>query len=177
MPPAPVPETTEGWTDRSWSLGYQINHLARLMAALLHDEIADHGVVPGQFAQLLALYDTDGQTPSELARAVGIEPGTMTKTLHRMERDGLVERRRSPSDGRSVTIHLTRRGRRLEPVLKQAAHSVNERVARRLPAQQMRKLMDALDSLIGEATSLVGAPRESDHQGRRRRATGAARGS
>jgi hypothetical protein len=32
--------------------------------------------VPGQFAQLLTLYDRDGQTPTELARAVGIEPVT-----------------------------------------------------------------------------------------------------
>jgi len=39
-------------------------------------EIAPHGVVPGQFAQLLAPYDRDGQTPTELARAIGIEPVT-----------------------------------------------------------------------------------------------------
>ena len=156
----PVPDPAEPWTGRSWSLGYQVNHLARLMATLLSTEITGHGVVPGQFAQLLALYDRDGQTPTELARAVGIEPGTMTKTLQRMERDGLVERRRSAADGRSVTIHLTRRSLELEPVLKGAAQRVNERVARGLATEQVRDLVHVLDTLIGEATAVLAAPRQ-----------------
>ena len=150
---------------RSGSLGYQVNHLARLMATLLLTEIAEHGVVPGQFAQLMALYDRDGQTPTELARAVGIEPGTMTKTLQRMERDGLVERRRSAADGRSATIHLTHRSRQLEHVLKGAAQRVNERVAGRLRPQQVRDLVHVLDSLIGEATSVLAAPRHEERPG------------
>jgi DNA-binding MarR family transcriptional regulator len=136
-------------------MGYQVNLLARLLATLLQREIADHGVVPGQFAQLLALYDRDGQTPTELCRAVGIEPGTMTKTLQRMERDGLVERRQTPRDGRSVTIHLTARAKRLEPLLKDAAVRTNTRVARQLDTRQIRTFMRMLDSLIEEASRLT----------------------
>ncbi len=90
----------------------------------------------GAIDELLALYDADGQTPTELCRAVGVEPGTMTKTLQRMERDGLVERRRSPTDGRSVTVHLTERARHLESVLKDAAARVNAHVSRPLSDRQ-----------------------------------------
>ena len=92
------------WADRSGSLGYQVNLLGRLLAVLLQREIAPQGVVPGQFAALLALYDRDGQSLTELCRAVGIEPGTMTKTVRRMERDGLVLRHHDPDDRRSVSI-------------------------------------------------------------------------
>jgi DNA-binding MarR family transcriptional regulator len=144
------------WVDRSESLGYQVNFLARLLATLLQREIEIHGVVPGQFAQLLALYDADGQTPTELCRAVGVEPGTMTKTLQRMERDGLIERRRSPSDGRSVTVHLTERARQLEPVLKEAAARVNAQVTRSLSDRQVLTFMRTLTEIVGEAEQLVG---------------------
>jgi DNA-binding MarR family transcriptional regulator len=142
------------WVDRSESMGYQVNLLARLLASLLQREIAPHGVVPGQFAQLLALYDRDGQTPTELSRAVGIEPGTMTKTLQRMERDGLVQRRRDLRDGRSVTIHLTERSRRLEPVLKDAATGINALVTRPLSARGVQTFMRTVDVLISEASRL-----------------------
>jgi DNA-binding MarR family transcriptional regulator len=146
--------TAPGWVDRSESTGYQVNLLARLLANLLQREIAPHGVVPGQFAPLLALYDRDGQTPTELSRAVGIEPGTMTKTLQRMERDGLVLRRRAPRDGRSVTIHLTEQSRRLEPTLKAAATRINALVTRQLTPRQSQTFMRTVGALISEATRL-----------------------
>jgi DNA-binding MarR family transcriptional regulator len=143
------------WVDRTASLGYQVNALARLLATLLHREIAPHGVAPGQFAQLLALYDRDGRTPSELSRAVSIEPGTMTKTLQRMERDGLVERRRDPRDGRAVTIHLTEHATRLEPDLKKAAARVNQLVTRHLQEREIRSFMNTLASLVDDASKQV----------------------
>jgi hypothetical protein len=66
----------DNFADRVGLDGIPGELLARLRASLLQREIAPHGVVPGQFAQLLTLYDRDGQTPTELARAVGIEPVT-----------------------------------------------------------------------------------------------------
>ena len=51
---------------RQSSLGYQVNHLARLMAQALRERIAPFGVVPGQFAQLLALYEQDASRAFEL---------------------------------------------------------------------------------------------------------------
>jgi DNA-binding MarR family transcriptional regulator len=145
------------WSDRSESLGYQINLLARLLAALLQREIAAHGVVPGQFAVLLALYDRDRQSLTELCRAVRIEPGTMTKTVQRMERDGLVLRHPDPEDRRSFTIELSERSRALEPTLKDGATRVNRKVTSTLSARQVREFMRTLDMVIGEAAGLVDA--------------------
>ncbi|HZD13628.1 MAG TPA: hypothetical protein VE196_00520, partial [Pseudonocardiaceae bacterium] len=51
---------------RDGSLGYQINHLGRLLAQALHRRIAPMGVVPGQFAQMLALFEQDGLSQREL---------------------------------------------------------------------------------------------------------------
>lgn len=110
---------------REESLGYMVNHLARRLARALHERIATLGVVPGQFAQLLALYEHDGITQQELCEIVGIEQPTMANTLGRMERDGLVDRRPHPGDGRKQLIYLTDKARALEDPLTEAAESVN----------------------------------------------------
>jgi DNA-binding MarR family transcriptional regulator len=110
---------------RDESLGYVINHLARQLARALHDRIAPLGVVPGQFAQLLALYEHDGITQQELCEIVEIEQPTMANTLTRMERDGLIERRSHPSDGRKQLIYITDKARSLEGPLTEAAETVN----------------------------------------------------
>lgn len=110
---------------RTHSLGYQVNHLARLLEAALRVRIAPHGVAPGQFAQLLALYERDGVSQSELCQAVHIDQSTMALTLRRMERDGLVSRRPSDLDGRRSEIWLTEHAGDLERTLAACARDAN----------------------------------------------------
>src|SRR5918995_7450720 len=80
------------------SLGYLVNALARAFTRALADRIRPHGVTPAQWAVLLVLWAEDGPTQTVLSRRVAIETPTMVRTLDRMERDGLVERRRDPRD-------------------------------------------------------------------------------
>lgn len=111
------------WRERS--LGYMVNVAARALEQALHRRIAPHGVVPGQFPALLALYERGGRTQAELCVDVRIEQPTMARTLARMERDGLIERRPDPDDGRRSLVFLTPRGRRLVPMLQAEADEEN----------------------------------------------------
>jgi DNA-binding MarR family transcriptional regulator len=110
---------------RTESMGYLVNHLARLLANALRARTAPDGVVPGQFAQLLALYELDGLTQTQLCEQVSIDQSTMAHTLKRMERDGLVRRLPDPLDGRRAIIWLTDRARQLEDTLTGSAREVN----------------------------------------------------
>jgi DNA-binding MarR family transcriptional regulator len=150
-----------GLEHRSESMGYQVNLLARLLAQLLYRHVSRYGVTPGQFAQLLALYDEDGQTPVQLCAAVGIEPGTMTKTLQRMERDGLIERRSDPTDGRRVRIHLSDRARQLEPALKATVVDLNATVLEGLSPHQRGCFMGGLRRVIENTEAQLHEERSS----------------
>ncbi|MRH88157.1 MarR family transcriptional regulator [Nocardia sp. SYP-A9097] len=141
--------------NRSSSLGYGINHLARLMEQALRDRIAEHGVVPGQFAQLLALYEQEGLTQNELCERVRIDQSTMAHTLKRMERDGLIERTPDPADGRRALIHLTDRARELRDALQSAAREVND-IATEGFSDTRR---DALSSAVRQAIANLEADR------------------
>jgi len=80
------------------SAGYLANHLARLFARELQLRIKPLGLSTGTFPALLVLWEGDGLTQRELIEHLDIEQPTMANTLARMERDGLIERRKDPAD-------------------------------------------------------------------------------
>lgn len=133
---------------RETSLGYQVNHLARLLANELRRRIEPYGVVPGQFAQLLALYENDGVTQAELCAEVQIEQPTMAATLSRMERDGLIDRTADPADRRRSVITLTLQAHDLRPGITAAAESVNTDATAGLTDGELATFMRTLSKVI-----------------------------
>lgn len=133
---------------RTTSLGYLINHAARLLERALAEEIVPHGAWPGMFPVLLALWEADGRTQAELVRLVDVEQPTLANTLRRMERAGLVRRTPDPADRRAARIHLTDRGRAIEEALTRGAHRVNEHALRGLNAAQRAAVLTALRQVI-----------------------------
>ena len=129
------------------SLGYRVNRAARVMAQQLADELRPAGVLIGQWAVLMFLWARDGMSQAELSRVVAIEPPTMVRTIDRMVRDGLVERRPDSTDARISRIQLTDRGRGLRDELIPKAVAVNERMLARLSASEGRTLLRLLAKL------------------------------
>lgn len=148
---------------RRRSLGYQANHLARLLAHNIRIELEPLGVVPGQLAQLLALYEEDGLTQSELCRRVQIDQSTMTHTLKRMERDGLVTRSQDPADRRQVIVSLADRAIEIEEEVVRATARVNAMAFGDLSDAEVDHLLTTFTKLIA---NLEAAPTRDDASGR-----------
>ncbi|MFI7385356.1 MarR family transcriptional regulator [Streptomyces sp. NPDC049813] len=68
-------------------------------------------LTPGQASVLARLDKIGAATASELAVVENVRPQSMAKTVISLERDGFVERRQDPDDGRRQLVSLTRRGR------------------------------------------------------------------
>jgi DNA-binding MarR family transcriptional regulator len=130
------------------SLGYLVNHLGRMLGLHLRERIVSHGVVPGQFAQLLALYEEDGLTQNQLCERVRIDQSTMARTLQRMERDGLIRRTPDPGDRRQALITLTEKARAIEPDLVQAAHDVNAVATKGFTPEEVAAFLTVVTRLI-----------------------------
>lgn len=93
--------------NRANSVGYLTNLAGRLLVRELDRQLAPLGLSPGHMPVLLALEDGAALTQKALAERAAVEQATMTATLTRMERDGLVSRRPNPEDGRSTLVALT----------------------------------------------------------------------
>ncbi len=112
--------------DKDFSAGYLANHMARLFAIGLQRRIAPLNLAPAQFMTLLELWEDDGLTQAELVERLDVEQATMANTLKRMARDGLIERKPHPKDGRAQQNWLTERARSLQEPATKAASAVNE---------------------------------------------------
>ncbi|WP_204248165.1 MarR family winged helix-turn-helix transcriptional regulator [Kiloniella spongiae] len=112
--------------DHMTSAGYLVHHMARLFFEGLRKRIEPLGIVPGQFPALLALWQQDGQTQSELVEKLDVEQATMANTLNRMERDGLIIRCKHPEDGRAKIIYLTPKAKAIRDDAYTAATEVND---------------------------------------------------
>ncbi|WP_341992920.1 MarR family transcriptional regulator [Azorhizobium sp. AG788] len=93
------------------TIGYRLNHTARLQRALSARLLHDLGLFPGQESVLKLLVEEDGRTMGDLASALRVRPPTASKTIARLTTQGLVERRATDGDGRLVRVFLTTEGR------------------------------------------------------------------
>ena len=147
-PPAP---TQPGGGELTAS--YAITLAARQMGLLTGAALSRIGVTTGQLPVLLVLFEEDGLTQAELARAVGIEQPTMALTLRRMERDGLVTRTRDASDARRSHVKLTAAAKRKKNAVLRIRDEIDAQVMSAFsPAEQktLRKLAIRLVTQLGE---------------------------
>ena len=104
------------------------------------------GITYPQYLVLLALWERAPRTVGELGQALGLDRGTLTPLLKRMEANGLVSRRRDSADERRVLVHLTDAG----AALRERAAPVPEALRCRLPLalDEAAELRDALQRLV-----------------------------
>ena len=87
-------------------------------------------------------------TQKELADMVGLDKTTMVVTIDELERDGLAERRPSPTDRRARVIAVTKAGRRKVAEADAIKERVQADVLQALPARHRKALLDALAELV-----------------------------
>lgn len=110
--------------NRETSIGYLTNWVARLLVRELDRQLTPLGLTPAHMPVLLAL-DAGDMTQKAIAEQASVEQATMTATLNRMERDGLVSRRPNPEDGRSMLVSLTPLARGKLPQVAEAVRGIN----------------------------------------------------
>ncbi len=83
-----------------------------------------YGITAAQHGVLLFLEKNRGVSSIELAEAVGLKRAATSGLVDRMEAKGLIERRPSETDKRSLALSLTEKGQTIlmetKPMLKQA---------------------------------------------------------
>ena len=116
--------------------------------------LAPLGLTYPQYVVMLALWEHNELTAGQLGERVALDSGTLVPLLRKLVTLGLVERRRSPDDDRSVLITLTADG----AALRKRAHAVNDQIgcATQCTDAQIKTLLRDLKKL--RAALLVAAP-------------------
>ncbi len=135
----------------------RIDKIDRLVDKAATVSLARLDLTHEEFKVLIALHNGP-RTHGSLSRELVVSTGAMTNRLDKMERTGLLARKRDPSDRRGVLLELTDQGRqRLDDYIDLAARREREllSILDRDEKQQLngllRKLLAALQSELGPA--------------------------
>ena len=87
---------------------------SRLVVQAYRPLLADLGLTYPQYLVMLVLWEQDGVSVGHLGERLYLDSGTLTPLLKRLEKQGLVERKRSVQDDRTVENFLTEEGKLLK---------------------------------------------------------------
>lgn len=125
-------------------LADEFGRTAKLIGARLASLLSHHELSMPRAQLLAALLRHGPQRISQLGDHVGISQGTASTLAEALARDGLVERRTDPRDGRAIQLALTETGQdRVQAWLRDYEVAAGEIFAA-LPPRQRRALMTAL---------------------------------
>ena len=126
-----------------------IKKAARLIEKKANIILKPHDITHGYTYFLMELFKRDGQTQTALQNAVGgIEHPTVVRTLDRMQRDGLIERRPSSTDRRAFLIYLTDKGRATEKDVLDSAQALNQIIRTNFSKEEQAQFQSYLRRLI-----------------------------
>lgn len=112
--------------------------------------LSDLDLTASELNALGNLGDGRARTTSQLGRAVGVRPTTLTGVLDRLESRGYLTRTASPTDRRATVITTTDAGRRVAKRIRKAMTDLERRALATLPPESVEAFRAVLTALTEE---------------------------
>lgn len=128
-------------------ISHAIFRLARLHKELAGQLLRDIGLYPGQELLLMQLWDGGPQRQVDVIRIIDSDAATMTRSVQRLERAGLVRRTRNAADKRSVIIAATPESEPLRRKVEAVWKALEQRTVAQMTRAQRVEALRVLNSL------------------------------
>ena len=115
---------------------------------IFHAEIKEADLTPRQLAVLITVAANEGGSQTAIVERTGVDRSTLADIVRRLQKKGLLQRRRTKEDARAYAVKLTDAGRRVLKKAEPLARQVDERVLQVLPEKQREQFMDALEAVV-----------------------------
>jgi DNA-binding MarR family transcriptional regulator len=117
----PIQQARQNWYSHEWgavdamSAATSITRAHQIILGRINAVLAPHGLNFSRFEALALLaFSRNGALPlGKMGDRLQVHPTSVTNTIDRLERDGMVERVAHPTDGRTTLASLTDVGRRV----------------------------------------------------------------
>ncbi len=132
-----------------------LGETARAWRARLDERLKPLGLSQAKWLVLLHLsHGGDAMIQKDLASRIGIEGPTLVGLLDRMARDGWLERRESPGDRRSKTVHLTGKSHEILRQIKSVAAQLRRELLSGLSEEELSQCTAVLHKIKEKAEHL-----------------------
>ena len=132
-------------------LCFRLYTASRLLTQAYHPLLSEHGLTYPQYLVLLVLWEKDAQPVNDIAKRLLLETNTVTPLLQRMEKEGILIRRKGEKDARQMIVSLTGKGIELKKQLAAVPATVGSAViCDSVTPDTMPELFRMLDDIIGK---------------------------
>ena len=129
-------------------LCFRLYTASRLIAGAYGPYFEQLGITYPQYLVLLVLWEKDHQPVNDIAKRLLLETNTVTPLLQRMEKAGLIDRKRGEKDTRQRIVSLTDRAIRMREEAIDIPANLSKEIARFVPIDELTALIPVLDKLI-----------------------------
>ncbi len=136
--------------------GFLIRRLHQIHCGLFLDETQGSDVTPVQYSLLTTLAMLGEIDQITLANEIGLERTSVAEVIARLEKKGLLLRKRSTTDRRVKLVKLSRKGQHLLKRLQENVQKAHERTVEAIPEEEKALFMLQLIRLV-EANNDVGS--------------------
>lgn len=146
----PEPDAAKGSEDTLAELApvsHAIFRIARLHKTLAGQLLRQVGLYPNQELVMMRLWTEGPQRQVDLVRMLESEAPTMTRTIQRLEKAGLVRTSRSPDDRRAILVEATAESEALRHEVEQAWATLESWTTDNWPENQHKAVLDTLAAL------------------------------
>lgn len=129
-------------------VGYWLRYVSNHVSHAFSQKLEAQGVTVAEWVLLREMLDAGTANPSQIADAVGMTRGAVSKLVERLCRKKLARRSSSQGDRRYQTVQLTAAGRRLVPVLAQLADENDHEFFGYLKPKERTALVNMLQDIV-----------------------------
>ncbi len=145
-------------------MGYWIGSLASAFRKGLEHELAPFDVTPTQWAILEMCYRGEANTVSGLARVIPVDAAAISRQLDKLGANGLIHRRRSTRDRRSITVRLTQEGRELAVKLAPCERANNTKFTDGITDEELTALINTIRKMLTNGGVADHSTAEQEHK-------------
>ncbi len=131
----------------SWTLA----DLGALIERQLADALRPSGLTPAQYRVLVLLLERGPMTATTLSRHIVLEQSLISRTVQRLYERGLLSRKRSRTDRRTVSLSVTATGTELIGELQQTQQELEGRLTRGIPPERLQDAIQILEAMTVNA--------------------------
>lgn len=135
-------------TNPQRSVIHLLRRVDQCAAQLYTTESADNDLTLRQLAILTAISRQENLSQTDLVAITGIDRSTVAGIVSRLLRKGLLERKRSPLDGRAYCVRLSKRGQKAVSGADRLYSRVEKKLLASVPAAEASKFVSTLKTIL-----------------------------
>jgi DNA-binding MarR family transcriptional regulator len=151
----------------NWEMNMRQNNSTHFQRSILHllrrvdqcatqlysDETNGNDLTLRQLAIMTAISREENLSQTDLVTITGIDRSTVAGIVSRLIRKGLLERRRSPVDGRAYCVRLSKRGIKAVAGADRLYTRIEKKLLAGVPAAEANQFVSTLKSILSAQTA------------------------